>query len=98
MLVYNLTIKVNIDIADQWLQWQIEEQIPEIMATKLFIKNSFFKLLEQDDSDGPTYILQFVTDNREKYNTYTNRYAPYLREKAFHKWGNKFVVFRTLMQ
>ena len=98
MLVYNLTIKVDHTIADEWLQWQVEAHVPEVMATDLFLKNHSFKLLEQDETDGPTYVFQFVTDSREKYLSYINDYAPSLREKAFLKWGNTFVVFETVLQ
>ena len=98
MFVCNLTIKVDDEIEVQWLQWQKEEHIPEIMATNLFITNNFFKLLGQDDSEGSTYVLQYLTDTNEKYTAYLTEYAPALNEKALQKWGNSFVVFGTLMQ
>lgn len=98
MLVYNLTIKVSNEIAGQWLQWQIEEQIPAVMATNLFVKNNFFRLLEQDDSEGPTYVIQYLTDADERYTTYIIEHAPYLDGRASEKWGGHYVVFTTLMR
>ena len=98
MFIYNITIKVNNAIADKWLQWQLEEHVPEIMATNLFDEYKFYRLLDQDDSEGPTFIFQFYTSRRKNYDDYIKAHAPKLREKAFTKWGNGFIAFRSLMQ
>jgi hypothetical protein len=98
MLVYNITLKVAFAIADEWLTWQQEEHIPEIMATGKFDSYKFFRLLDQDETDGPTYIVQYFTTSRDRYQQYINEYAPGLRKKATDKWGNQFVGFRTLME
>ncbi len=98
MFIYNITVKVDNHILQQWLQWQKEEHIPEVMATNLFTQNKFFKLLDQDDIDSSTYVVQYYIDTKDKYEKYLNEYALLLREKAFEKWGNNFVAFRTLMQ
>ena len=96
MIVYNLTIKINNDIHHPWVQWQREDHIPEIMATGLFKKYEFYRLLEQDDSDGPTYIVQYFTDSKEKYDQYISKHASHFNEKAIKKWANGFIAFRTL--
>ena len=98
MFIYNITIKVDNEIVQQWLRWQKEVHIPEIMATNLFMDNKIFKLLEHDDTDSSTYVLQYFTDKKENYNRYINEYAPALREKALERWGDNFIAFRTLMQ
>ena len=98
MFVYNITVKVDNEIAQQWIQWQMEVHIPEIMATNLFDDNKIFKLLEHDDNNSSTYVLQYFTETKENYNRYINEYAPALREKALERWGNNFIAFRTLMQ
>src|SRR6266496_2943928 len=98
MFVYNITVKVDNKIVQQWLQWQREVHIPEIMATNLFTDNKIFKLLEQDDDDTSTYVLQYFAETKENYYRYINEYAPGFREKALEKWGNNFIAFRTLMQ
>lgn len=91
-------MKVEPAIVEQWISWQKEEHIPDIMATGLFDSFKFFRLLEQDETDGPTYIIQYFTASKEKYNQYIDEHAPNLRKKAAEKWGNRFVGFRTLME
>ena len=98
MIIYNISIKVNKQIHENWLQWQKEEHIPEIMATGLFQKYIFSRLLEQDDSEGPTYVVQYFMDNIESYNLYLSTYAPLLRQKAMKKWGDQFIAFRSVLE
>ncbi len=98
MFIYNITTKVSAAISDKWVQWQREEHIPEIMSTQLFDEHKFFRLLEQDDSEGPTFVIQYFTPLKENYEKYIKEFAPELREKAFKKWGNQFIAFRSLLQ
>jgi hypothetical protein len=98
MLVYNITIKVHHTIANEWLVWQMEEHIPDVMASCQFKAYSFYKLLEQDEQEGPTYVVQYFAESKEQYMCYINQYADLLRKKAIDKWGDKFIAFRTIME
>ena len=98
MIVYNITIKVDWNIVDEWLIWQKEEHIPEIMATGLFDDYNMCRLLEQDDIEGPTFTVQYYTSTPERYQQYINEFAVRLRQKAFARWGDQFVAFRTIME
>jgi hypothetical protein len=98
VIVYNITLKIIPSIEQEWIEWQRQEHIPDIMATGLFTENKFFRLLEQDDAEGITYIVQYFTGSLENYQQYIEKFAPALREKAIGKWGDKFIAFRTVMQ
>jgi hypothetical protein len=98
MLLYNITTKVDNAISDEWLQWQRKIHVPEIMASGLFYEYRVYRLLEQDDSEGKTYITQFLTDSEKNFEEYLLHFAPGLREKAIVKWGDQIVAFRTLLE
>ncbi len=98
MICYNITIKIDPQIEQEWIRWQREEHIPEVMASKLFSGYKFFKLLEQEESEGITYVVQYFSSSMENYKKYINDFAPLLREKAFAKWADRFVAFRTVME
>lgn len=98
MIVYNITVKIDPGIEQEWIEWQRGEHIPEIMATGLFSSFHFFRLLGQDDADGKTFVLQYFTSNMENYQTYLEKFAPALREKAIKKWKEGFIAFRTIME
>lgn len=98
MFIYNVTIKLAASIHDDWLQWIQQEHIPEVIATGCFEKATLVRLLEVDDSDGPTYAVQYHAVSRAQYQRYISLYADGLRQKSFDRWGNQFMAFRSLMQ
>ena len=97
MYIYNVTVKLDPSIAREWVTWMKEEHMPELMATGLFSRYQLCRLLEQDDSDGPTYTAQYFCAGKEEYDTYIRDYAPMMREKGLAKFGGKFAAFRTVM-
>ena len=98
MIVYNITIKINETIHEEWLVWQKEQHIREIMTTGLFEDSKIYRLLDQDDTEGPTYIIQFFADTLENYFSYLSHYAAHFVEMAYKKWGNQFIAFRSLLE
>lgn len=98
MIVYNITIQVNAAIATDWLEWLKKVHIAEVIETGCFIKAQIMQLLEVDETDGPTFAIQYFAENKLLYDQYIENYAGIMREKSFEKWGNQFIAFRTLMQ
>ena len=98
MIIYNVTIKVDGGIADAWLQWLLNEHIPDIMATECFSDYKVVRLLEVDDTEGPTYAIQYHAESKALYNHYITKFAPEMRQKSFDKWGERFIAFRSVMQ
>lgn len=98
MIIYNITTKVSHAIENAWLQWQKEEHIPEIMLTGLFTSYQLFRLLEQDDDEGSTYIIQYTANTMEDYQGYIRTHAHALSKKAFEKWADQFISFRSVLE
>ncbi len=98
MVVYNVTIKVQEAIHTQWIHWLRDEHVPEVMATGCFTAARILRLLEVDDSEGPTYTVQYEALSKATYNQYIEKHAGEMRQKSFDKWGNQFIAFRSLMQ
>lgn len=98
MIVYNVTIKVDAGIAENWLAWLKNEHIPDVMGTGCFSNSNIMKLLEIDDADGPTYAIQYFAESKSQYNQYIEKFAGIMRQKSFDKWGDKFIAFRSVMQ
>jgi hypothetical protein len=98
MFLYNITYKVDNNIANEWIQWQKEIHIPAILQPGLFYKHRFYELLEQNDSEGRTFVIQFLSKAREDYDQYIIHHSKKFRDDAMNKWGNQFIAFRTLLQ
>ena len=98
MFVYNITTKVDHTILDEWIRWQKEIHIPEIMATNLFTEYKFYQLLGHDDEGGKNFVVQFIANRRADYDAYLEQFASQLQKKTLERWGDKAVSFRTLLQ
>lgn len=98
MIIYNVTIKLDESIHAAWLEWLQQIHIPEVIATGCFTKASILRLVEVDDSEGPTYAVQYHAESKALYNRYIENHAPEMRQRSFDKWGNRFVAFRSVMQ
>jgi hypothetical protein len=97
-IIYNITVKVEQQIADAWLEWAIKEHIPDILATKCFTGYKLVRLLEVDDTEGPTFAIQYHAESKADYNRYIEIHAATMRKKSFDKWGDRFIAFRSVMQ
>ena len=98
MLIYNVTTKVSWEIHEAWVAWMKEKHIPEIMAKGCFLEYRFARLLETDETEGPTYTIQFYAESKEPYRHYIEFHAPALRKDALVTWGDQFIGFRSLME
>lgn len=98
MIIYNVTIKVEWAIHDQWLQWMQQEHMPELISTGCFYQSQLLRLIEVDEEEGPTYAAQYYAESKALYNQYIEKFSVEKREKAFQKWGNRFIAFRSVMQ
>ncbi|MES2002970.1 MAG: DUF4286 family protein [Bacteroidota bacterium] len=98
MLIYNVTTKLSWSIHEAWVQWMLEKHIPEVMSKGCFTEYRFARLLETDDTEGPTYTTQYYAANKAQYEQYINTHATALRKDALDTWGNQFIGFRSLME
>lgn len=98
MHIYNVTIKIHESIQNEWLLWLKDEHIPEVLSTGCFNNANIVRLLEVDDSEGPTYAVQYYAESKSDYDRYIEKFAGTMRQKSFEKWGDKFIAFRSLME
>jgi hypothetical protein len=98
MIIYNVTIKVEHSIADQWLVWLKKEHINDVINTGCFTHATILRLIEADDTEGVTFAVQYHAESKALYNRYIEHFSDEMRKKGSDKWGNKFIAFRTVMQ
>ena len=98
MIVLNLTVKVHVSILEGFLAWLQQEHIPSILSTGSFSDYKFYRLLEQDESEGPTFVLQFYTQTHEEYRKHIAEHDAKFQKDAQSRWGEAFVVFQTAME
>lgn len=98
MIVYNVTIKLEWDIHQKWLGFMREKHIPDMLNTGLFHGHKMFRMMEENESDGVTYSMQYYFQNMEDYFTYQNDFAPDLQKEHEDLFEKKYVAFRSIMR
>jgi Domain of unknown function (DUF4286) len=91
--IYNITLHVEWNIHEAWLQWMLHVHIPDVMNTACFIKYQFVRLIEIDETEGPTYAVQYYAESKADCNRYIELFAHALREKGNVLWGDKVLAF-----
>jgi hypothetical protein len=97
MIIYNVTVKVDHDVHDDWLSWMKEVHIPDVMRTGKFVEHQIAKVLV-DDHDGTTYAIQYKCSSMQDLESYQAEHAPALQRVHAERYKDKFVAFRTLLE
>ena len=98
MIIYNVTLKVDLEVADTWVRWMKTEHMADLMNTGLFIDCRLCKLLGEDETDGITYSAQYFCSSIEEFDRYIDTYAVEMREPGNKLFAGQFVAFRTVME
>ena len=64
MVIYNVTANIDEGIHEQWLEW-IQQHIPKVLSTGLFLKATFTKVLVEESMGGLTYSIQYLAPSKE---------------------------------
>jgi hypothetical protein len=98
MMLYNVTLNVEEDMAADFEQWMKETHIPQVMATGHFQSYRFLKLLDQEYGEGITFAVQYLMADRNTLEDYQAFHGPRLRQETLQRYGDKCVAFRTLLE
>lgn len=96
--LYNVTMKMDKNIADDCLQWLLAVHAPQMVATGCFTHFRVFHLLNLDDSEGPTYAIQYFGDLMDDYQRYAEELEAYFLNEIHKMWGGRLALFGTIMK
>lgn len=97
MYIYNVTINIQEDVHEEWVDWMKTEHIPEMLNTGKFTKALMTRVMVQEEMGGMTYSVQYTTANKEMLQRYYDENAAVLRSRT-KPFEGKFVAFRTEME
>ena len=97
MILYNVTINIDYDVHDEWLDWMKNVHIQDVMNTGLFLENKVCEIHAEEEG-GKSYSIQYLLKSWDDYNLYIKKYADELQKEHAEKYANKFVAFRTILE
>jgi hypothetical protein len=97
MLLYNVTINIDEQVADEWVTWMKTVHMPEVVATGCFIESRLLRIFGEEQG-GRAYAAQYTSPNAADFERYQQDFAPALQAKTRALYEGKFAAFRTLME
>jgi hypothetical protein len=98
MFLYNVTVGIDKDVEQEWVQWMRSEHIPKVMQTGMFVENKIYKVLHDQDEGSVSYSVQYFAPTIEQVTSYFEKYAPALLEEHRIRFRDKHVAFMTLLE
>lgn len=100
MIVYNVTVKLQPALSEEWLTWMKEVHIPDVMATGLFLEHKMYRIL-LDEEDGDSFAIQYMAASMADLQEYQAKHAQRLQAEHKARYGEngeRYVAFRTLLE
>lgn len=97
MIIYNVTVTVQNEIVEEWLNWIRLEHIPEVLSTGLFI-DSVLKRVITNYNDESTFAVSYTCESMKKLHEYEVTWSKKLQKKHILKFGEKVASFRTILE
>ncbi len=97
MVIYNITIKVDWSIHNDFKLWIEEEVLLESKNIESVQNSKFLKLLDVDTSDGMTYCLQHYFNDLQEYNQYKMADDLNFKQRLAAKYKDKLVLFASVL-
>ena len=87
MILYNVTVNIESDVHDEWLDWMMKTHIPNVLKTGIFSSNKICRIINREhDEQGSTYSIQYICNSMEDYERYQLEFAPALQQETIEKY------------
>ena len=97
MLTHNITTKVHPDIHEKWTAFHLGVRLPTLRTLAFINDVKLFHLLNQNEDEGMTYVMQIYFTGPSEYETFL-KLLPQLRLEENTLWPDRFVSFETVME
>jgi hypothetical protein len=97
MILYNVTINIDKEVEEEWLNWMKKIHIPKVMKTGMFVENKIYRI-KADEPQGTSYSFQYFANSMVEMDQYQIEFAPSMQTEVMEKYGKHMVAFRTLLE
>jgi len=97
-LLYNITLKINQDLAEQWLHCMKEEFLPQCTDGQVIVASQINQILIAQEDEDLTYAVQFIFATKEIFDQQGLSALAKFLELLDAKFLRKYVYFTTKME
>ena len=98
MILFSLTVNIDNEIKDEWLEWMKQTFIPNLWLTGFFVEKRFLKLLNEEEGNGSTFSLQLTLENLEALQEFEHHHLNDYRKMLYGKYTGRLVDFYTVLE
>ena len=98
MLLYNVTITIDLDVYQDWEHWMRTSHIPDVMSTGMFLSYRMCRLVGHEHTDSEIFTVQYLVKDMAHLVRYQNEFATELQNQHRERYDGKYAVFRSLME
>ncbi|MBM3178069.1 MAG: DUF4286 family protein [Bacteroidetes bacterium] len=98
MLLYNITVAIDVEVEQRWVQWMKGDLIPLMVGAGLLSDSRLYKVVTHDDPHTSSYCIQYFFESSENLNRYVSEYAPVFIQQLQSNFPNQHAVFQTLLE
>ncbi|MEY4604565.1 MAG: hypothetical protein RIT43_1857 [Bacteroidota bacterium] len=96
MILYNVTVSIDPEIGEDWLEWMRTKHIPDVMATGCFLESRISRIHGEEEG-GLTYSIMYLCPDQHKMDEYSEIHAPELQKDHSQRYAGRFAAFRTFL-
>ena len=96
MILYNVTVSIDPEVHEEWIEWMRSEHIPDVMKTGHF-EEARIARVHAEEQGGYTFAIGYICKSQEQYDNYKKEHAPRLQKEHASKFAGKFAAFRTML-
>lgn len=96
MILYNVTVSIDPEIHEEWLNWMKEKHVPDVMNTGCFTEARISRVHGEEEG-GMTYAISYVAPSQAHIDQYQRVHAPALQQEHSERYDGKFAAFRTML-
>ena len=98
MLIYNITFNVDTQIEAEWLEWMKKNTQQKFLKPNTLVSIALKLTNVHPDTSGTTYAVQFTAMNITDVQQYLANKSAVLQNKLIAKFGQKVLLFMTLLE
>jgi len=97
VILYTVTVEVEVRAAAEWLAWMRATHVPEVLATGCFTTCRIAGQTEPAPPQGyVTFVLDYSSESPEALTRYRAQFAPALQQAHTARFGTRTRASRTL--
>lgn len=98
MLLYNITVAIDVVEESRWVPWMKGELIPFMAASGLIKESRLYKVVTHDDPQTASYCIQYLFESSQDLSRYVSEYAPIFIQQLKTIFPDRHAVFQTLLE